>query len=84
MRGVGVNESYVTDQRSLDGNLGLMGGAASGGPDLTREQWQAIQKEQRRQFIAKTLLGMVFIFCLAWVIDDLTHFGDALFALASR
>ncbi|AFU86752.1 hypothetical protein D869_gp162 [Caulobacter phage CcrRogue] len=78
MRGVEVNESYQTEQRSFDGQLAGKYGAASGGPDLTREQWQAMQRADRKRFAGFIMGAFVFIFCLTWVINDLTHFGAAL------
>ncbi|AXQ68466.1 hypothetical protein HOT99_gp151 [Caulobacter phage CcrBL10] len=78
MRGVDVNESYQTEQRSFDGQLASKYGAASGGPDLTREQWQAMQRADRKRFAGVTMGLFVFVFCLAWVINDLTGFGNAL------
>lgn len=78
IRGVGVNESYATDQRSLDGNLGILGGPTSSGPDLTREQWRAMQRADRQRFTGKVMMIFLGLFLLTWVVADLTHFNDNL------
>uniref|UniRef100_A0AB74UIN4 Uncharacterized protein n=1 Tax=Caulobacter phage BL57 TaxID=3348355 RepID=A0AB74UIN4_9VIRU len=78
MRGVEVNESYVTDQRSFDGQLAGKYGVASGGPDLTREQIRQMKREDNRRFLALTLLGSIFLFSLTWVFSDLLNLGDKL------
>lgn len=78
MRGVDVNDSYQTDQRSLDGNLGSMHGGASGLGDLTREQVRMMRKADQRKFAGFVMGFSLVMFLLAWVINDLTHFGDAI------
>ncbi|AFU88209.1 hypothetical protein CcrColossus_gp339 [Caulobacter phage CcrColossus] len=75
MRGVDVNESYQTEQRSFDGQLAGSKYGASGGPDLTREQWRAMQRAERQRFTGKVMMIFLGLFLLTWVIADLTHFN---------
>ncbi|AXQ68886.1 hypothetical protein HOU00_gp239 [Caulobacter phage CcrPW] len=75
MRGVDVNESYQTEQRSFDGQLAGGKYGASSGPDLTREQWRAMQRADRQRFTGKVMMIFLGAFLLTWVVADLTHFN---------
>lgn len=78
MRGTTVADSYQTDQRSFDGQLAGLHGPASSGPDLTREQWRAMQRAERQRFTGKVMMIFLGLFLLTWVVADLTHFNDNL------
>lgn len=68
-RGVGVDVGFQAEQQTLDGHF-KMGPAASGLGDYTREQMQAMRREERKRFVAMVGLISLMLFGMTYVLAD--------------
>lgn len=80
-RGVGVDTDFHAEQQSLDGHF-KMGPAASGLGDYTREQMEAMKREERKRFLAMVALISLMLFGMTYVLADVAGL-DKLITLPS-